>query len=164
MAPPKGSIAWNAGSGRVWTDKRGYAWLYVTENGRRVARRAHRVTMEAHLGRKLEPWELIHHKDGNASNNVIENLLVTDWSAHTAEHNKGARKSEDARRSMEAFALMREQLKRERAIKADLLAALIAMEAEKSDYMRINKLGDPAHQHTNKQASAVIAAATGATP
>jgi hypothetical protein len=43
---------------------------------------------------------------------------------HTAEHHKGGRKSEDAKRSMEAFALMREQLKREREIKSKLLEAL----------------------------------------
>ena len=43
----------------------------------------------------------------------------------------------------------------------DLLEALIAMEAEKSDYMRINNLGDPAAEHSNKQARAAIAKAIG---
>lgn len=123
MGAAKGSVPWNAGAGKGWTDKRGYQWLYVTENGRRVARRAHRVAMEAHLGRKLEPWELVHHKDGNPANNELANLEVTEWGAHTAEHHTGGRKSEDARRSMEAFALMREQLRREREAKAELLEA-----------------------------------------
>jgi len=44
----------------------------------------------------------------------------------------------------------------------DLLEALIQMEAEKADYMRINNLGDPAKEHTNKLARAAIARATGA--
>jgi hypothetical protein len=122
MPAAKGAVPWNAGSGAGWTDKRGYRWVYVTENGRRVARREHRAILERHFGRKLEPWELVHHKDGNPSNNTIENLEITEWGAHTTEHHTGGRKSEDARRSMEAFALMREQLKREREIKADLLA------------------------------------------
>lgn len=42
-----------------------------------------------------------------------------------------------------------------------LLLALQEMEAEKSDYMRINNLGDPANEHTNKLARAAIAQATG---
>ncbi|KZX63212.1 hypothetical protein A3710_17365 [Stutzerimonas frequens] len=94
------------------------------ENGRSVARREHRALMEQHLGRKLEPWELIHHKDGNKTNNDIANLELCEWGEHTAEHHRGGRKSEDARRSMEAFALMREQLRREREVKAELLEAL----------------------------------------
>jgi hypothetical protein len=124
MPVAKGNTPWNAGTSKGWTDKRGYRWLYVSENGRRVARREHRVLMERHLGRKLEPWELVHHKDGNPQNNAIENLELVEWGAHTTEHHKGSRKSEDARRSMEAFALMREELRRERALRAELLEAL----------------------------------------
>ena len=127
MGAPKGTKPWNAGTSQGWTDKRGYKWLYVYENGKRVARREHRVLMEAHLGRKLEPWELVHHKDGNTANNTISNLELTEWGKHTSEHHKGGRKSEDARRTMEAFALLREQLKRERDVKTDLLEACIAI-------------------------------------
>lgn len=46
----------------------------------------------------------------------------------------------------------------------DLLEALIAMETEKSDYMRRNNLGDPSAEHTNKQARAAIKKALGETP
>lgn len=127
MPVAKGNTPWNAGTSKGWTDKRGYRWLYVSENGRRVARREHRVLMERHLGRKLEPWELVHHKDGNPQNNAIENLELVEWGAHTTEHHKGGRKSEDTRRSLEAFALMREELKRERAVKTGLLEALIEL-------------------------------------
>lgn len=42
----------------------------------------------------------------------------------------------------------------------DMLAALIAMEAEKSNYMVRNKLGNPAGETTNQMARAAIAKAT----
>ena len=124
MPVPKGNVPWNAGTSAGWTDKRGYRWLYVSENGRRRSRREHRVIVERHIGRRLEPWEVVHHKDGNPSNNQISNLEVVEFGAHTAEHHTGSRRSADARRSIEAFALMREELKAERALKAELLAAL----------------------------------------
>lgn len=44
----------------------------------------------------------------------------------------------------------------------ELLEALIAMEREKSDYMRLNHLGDPSNETTNKMARAAIAKAQGA--
>lgn len=124
MGTPKGTKPWNAGTGKGWIDRRGYRWLYVDENGKKRARREHRVLMEDHIGRRLEPWEIVHHKDGNPSNNDLSNLEIKEFGAHTAEHHTGTRKSMDARRSMEAFALLREELKQERALKAELLEAL----------------------------------------
>lgn len=42
----------------------------------------HRETMEQYLGRKLEVWEHIHHKNGDKSDNRIENLEIFTNSAH----------------------------------------------------------------------------------
>jgi len=157
MPTPKGGKSWNAGTGKGWVDARGYRWLYVSENGRRIARREHRVVMERHLGRKLEPWEVVHHKDANPANNDIENLEVVEFGAHTGEHSKGRRKDADAKRSIEAFALMREELKRERAVKAELLEALTEFSREYDGFEDGN--GEPCP--TLAKARAAILKATG---
>lgn len=70
-------------------------------------------------------------------------------------HHTGGRKSEDARRSMEAFALMREQLKREREIKADLLEACRVLVDV------LNRYGVPLAAHGVKLAKAALAKAEG---
>ena len=36
----------------------------------------HRYIMQQHLGRALEEYEQVHHKDGNKQNNLIENLEI----------------------------------------------------------------------------------------
>lgn len=47
----------------------------------------HRYVMEQHLGRFLEPHEVVHHIDGNPRNNDIANLqLLDDPAAHNQFH------------------------------------------------------------------------------
>lgn len=166
MPTPKGGKTWNAGTSKGWTDKRGYRWLYVEKNGKRVARREHRVIVERDIGRELEPWEVVHHIDENPGNNDLSNLMVVEFGAHTGTHSLGRRKDADARRSMEAFALMREELKRERALKSDLLEALdwIAQMAtvraadDKQVFTRVNR---GALRNIAARAMAAIAKAEG---
>lgn len=46
----------------------------------------HRYVMEKHLGRYLDPSEVVHHKDGNPRNNNIDNLeLFANQSNHIAQ-------------------------------------------------------------------------------
>lgn len=49
-------------------------------------RHAHRVVAEVVIGRKLLPGEVVHHIDGDKSNNAPENLEVLTQAEHTRRH------------------------------------------------------------------------------
>lgn len=71
--------------GRMVSD-RGYIRVLARGHPNQMARGhmlEHRLVMEAHLGRFLEKDEVIHHLDGNPSNNTLENLqLFPNHSEH----------------------------------------------------------------------------------
>jgi hypothetical protein len=68
------------------TDRYGYREVLCP--GHPFARKSgyiaeHRLVMEQHLGRLLSPKEVVHHIDGDPSNNAIENLeLFPDNASH----------------------------------------------------------------------------------
>lgn len=49
----------------------------------------HRKKVEKAIGRKLKPWEVIHHKDHNSENNTLSNLEVMTKKEHDILHFKG---------------------------------------------------------------------------
>lgn len=62
--------------------KNGY--IRISIQGERVYE--HRYKIEKMLGRKLKRNEVIHHKNGNKTDNRIGNLLITNQSDHAASH------------------------------------------------------------------------------
>lgn len=124
MPTPKGGKAWNSGTSQGWSDKRGYRWIYVTENGRRRAKREHRHLVEQSLGRKLSPEEVVHHINGDKSDNRLENLEVKPFGLHSADHHRGSQHTEQAKITQSVIAEYREENKRLRLLNSDMLEAL----------------------------------------
>lgn len=54
--------------------------------GKHKGRGEHRVIMEGKLGRKLAHDEIVHHVDGDKTNNTPSNLVVMSASQHASHH------------------------------------------------------------------------------
>ena len=61
-------------------------YLLLIADGKKLSE--HRYIMEQKLNRKLKSGEIVHHIDGNKSNNDPSNLCLTNNIAHTRYHNK----------------------------------------------------------------------------
>ena len=75
-------IVRRAPAGTGCTDPKGYR--KITLNGHLIGE--HRAIMSTILNRPLSPTEVVHHIDGNPSNNAPENLIVLTRARHTILH------------------------------------------------------------------------------
>lgn len=86
----EGKKHWNWRGGE-YKNKNGYILIYKPEhpslhkNNTYVFK--HRLVMEKHLGRYLEPWEVIHHQNGIKNDNRLENLELISALSHSAIEN-----------------------------------------------------------------------------
>jgi len=80
---PKGQASPNWKGGKEIT-KAGYVRLWISRDERVLE---HRRLMENHLGRKLNRDEVVHHINGNNSDNRLANLQLTTFSEDIRRHN-----------------------------------------------------------------------------
>ena len=66
----------------------GYVKLYIPGLG---VIDEHRYIMQQHLERELGYNEVVHHRDGNKQNNVLDNLALVDRSSHARQHSSTGR-------------------------------------------------------------------------
>ena len=74
---------------RLQSDDFFYPMIIRDTSGSAGYVREHRLIMARHLKRCLQPWEIVHHKNGIRDDNRIKNLELTTNGAHHILHNKG---------------------------------------------------------------------------
>lgn len=154
MGTPKGTTPWNAGTAEGWIDSRGYRQIKI--GNRNV--RYHRYLMEQQLGRKLEPWEVVHHINGIKDDNRIENLEIKEFGQHTTDHLTGNTENDDTKQEQVAIRQMYWEIKHLREIHTQMYEAL---------RVALNALSSPEAQHVitfqggRKMIQAALAAAEG---
>jgi hypothetical protein len=75
-----GNPRWNGG---IWQSAKGYLWQRI---GIGIRRQVHRIMAETIVGRPLKRVEVVHHINGDRSDNKPINLLICSSTHHSLLH------------------------------------------------------------------------------
>ena len=89
----------------------GYYRIFSSKEGNR-GKMLHRVIFEDFYG-EIPKGHIVHHKDGNKTNNCILNLQLMRWGTHTSLHNIGNTNMLGKKHSKESIKKMSESKKGE---------------------------------------------------
>jgi hypothetical protein len=93
----------------------------------------HRLIMAKHLGRCLHCWEIIHHRDGNKTNNNLDNLELTTLADHLLETKNGMKVAYN-RGFEDGLKVRNDELKKEiRLLRWELRQTMWGKELEESN-------------------------------
>ena len=89
------NVDWSGKNNHNWKggklNQNGYIWIYIPSHpfhNKLGYVQEHRLIMEKEINRYLNLNEIVNHKDGNRSNNNINNLELTNQSKHMKNHFK----------------------------------------------------------------------------
>lgn len=72
--------------------KNGYIYLTPWSSKSRKHFKRSRLLLQLHLNKEFEDWEHVHHKDGNKTNDSIDNLQLIKNSEHISLTHAGKKK------------------------------------------------------------------------
>lgn len=105
MASRRKEIKWGASTrtgkanpnftGGKYVDDKGYLRVLAPEHPHNNAGYVyeHRLVLERHLKRYLQPWETVHHINEIKIDNRLDNLYLTTVPEHSIIHREGKRKT-----------------------------------------------------------------------
>ena len=100
------------------------------QNG--IKRDVHRIVMEGHIGRQLERTEVVHHINGDITDNRIENLQLMTLSEHGKLHQTGKTYSAETRKKLSEHASKQDPWAQSKLTREQVRQAISEIEAGSS--------------------------------